>query len=226
MAQRMVLPLSLITMLILGVLFWMYPQLDIDFSRRFIQDSGHFISIHQPFLNAFHHLMQVILPLVSSGLIVTAIAAVWNQWLKARMPSKASFYLLLCILIGPGLVVNATMKGQWGRPRPYHTTVFGGHAQFQPAWVKSDQCQRNCSFVCGDASVGFVGFALLPLVAARRRRQVIWGSITLGGCIGLTRIMVGAHFLSDVIFSGFLTYFSCACVASLMGYRSFCRQID
>lgn len=196
-------------MCLLGVLFWQFPQIDISFSRLFIQSNGHFFSDHAPFFFFMRHLMQVILPICVLVLAILAVAARWSDRIRQFLPTRASLYLILCILIGPGLVVNWGMKEHWGRPRPAHTLIFGGDKVFQPAWVMSNQCTANCAFVCGDASVGFVGLALVPLVRRRRRRTVILSALLAGSLIGLSRIAVGGHFLSDVMFSGFLTYFAC-----------------
>ncbi|HBH49073.1 MAG TPA: PAP2 family protein, partial [Bacteroidales bacterium] len=34
--------------------------------------------------------------------------------------------MILTIVLGPGLLVNATFKDNWGRPRPNEIVEFGG----------------------------------------------------------------------------------------------------
>lgn len=69
------------------------------------------------------------------------------------------------------------------------------------------QCQRNCAFACGDASVGF--FFLAPaFILAKRRRAWLAVGLAAGGLLGLMRLAQGGHFLSDVIFSFYIVYFS------------------
>jgi hypothetical protein len=57
--------------------------------------------------------------------------------------------------VGPGLTANLVLKENWGRPRPNSVEQFAGNAPFQPWWRPSQSCQRNCSFVSGEASQAF-----------------------------------------------------------------------
>jgi lipid A 4'-phosphatase len=79
--------------------------------------------------------------------------------------------------------------------------------------VKSDQCDRNCAFTSGHAAAGF-SFIALYFVA--RSPLWLWLSLACGGLIGWTRVAVGAHFLSDVVFSFFLVYLISAAVAWIL----------
>ena len=68
-------------------------------------------------------------------------------------------YTILGIIIGPivgsGIIANWYFKDQWGRARPVHITEFGGDKIFTRAFVKSDQCERNCSWISGESSAAF-----------------------------------------------------------------------
>jgi len=111
--------------------------------------------------------------------------------------------LLVVLAIGPGLVVNGILKEHWGRARPRDVTEFGGDRRFTPAFVISDQCERNCSFTAGHPSAGFALAALGYAYASRRKRwQVIAAATGFGLIVGLARVAAGGHFLSDVLFSG------------------------
>ena len=57
----------------------------------------------------------------------------------------------------------------------------------------------NCSFVSGDAAVGF---SLIALYFVTKNKMFFYLSVTAGCSMGLIRILAGAHFLSDIIFSG------------------------
>ena len=61
------------------------------------------------------------------------------------------FFLLLQGL-GPGLLANAVLKDNWGRARPSQVTEFGGTKRHDPPLLPTDQCDRNCSFVGGEAA--------------------------------------------------------------------------
>jgi lipid A 4'-phosphatase len=113
--------------------------------------------------------------------------------------------LLIVLAIGPGLIVNGILKEHWGRARPRDVTQFGGTRSFTPALVIADQCERNCSFSAGHPSAGFALAALgYAYLSRRRRRGAILAATGFGLLIGFARVAAGAHFLSDVLFSGLI----------------------
>lgn len=141
------------------------------------------------------------------------------SWLPAmRTPlgrrRKALLYLLTALVLGPGLIVNTVLKDHWGRPRPVHLAQFGGHSSFTPALAYSTQCPRNCSFPSGHAGAAF--FPMAAYWLTRQRRWLVLGIIG-GLVVGYTRMAMGAHFLSDVIFSGLVVHFSCRWLAACFG---------
>ena len=130
-------------------------------------------------------------------------------------------YVLVCLLVGPGLLANVVLKDHWGRARPSQVTEFGGTRTFTPALSLSDQCPRNCSFVSGEASLGFWWLAFGFLAApGRRRRLVVAAGLGMGTFMGVLRVAGGGHFLSDAIFAGLLTITVCAILAELMAIQA------
>lgn len=125
-----------------------------------------------------------------------------------RPSLKLLSFPLLVFIVGTGLIVNGVFKSFWNRPRPRETQLFTGSLQFVPPFVfcPNRPIRKNASFPSGEASVGFAFFGFLPLF--RRRRSVLLISIIFGCAIGLIRIVQGAHFLSDVFFSGFFLYYT------------------
>jgi membrane-associated phospholipid phosphatase len=131
------------------------------------------------------------------------------------------FYVLICLLVGPGLLVNVVLKDHWGRARPSQVTEFGGTRTFTPALSLSDQCPRNCSFVSGEVSLGFWWLSFAFAVPPGRRRQLLVGAaLAMGAFIGGLRVAGGGHFLSDAIFSGLMTITVCAVLGELMGVQA------
>ncbi|HYB11688.1 MAG TPA: phosphatase PAP2 family protein [Alphaproteobacteria bacterium] len=112
-------------------------------------------------------------------------------------------YLMAVFILGPGLLVNSILKEDWGRARPSQIVEFGGEKHYTPPLEIADQCQHNCSFVSGEASLGFA-FSAFGFVATdpRRRRLGLAAGIVLGSAFGFLRIAQGGHFLSDVYFAG------------------------
>ncbi len=189
----------LISALALAGLFLAFPGLDLLAAGLFHDPLRGFAGRGVPLLEWLHDQVGVLawsacLALLA-GLALASRSARAATWLPRR---RVMAYLALVLLLGPGLTVNVLFKDQWGRARPSQVTEFGGDGRFTPAWVVSDQCHHNCSFVCGDASVGFS--LLAGAFLARRRRWFVLGLLA-GGGLGLMRMAQGGHFLSDVVFS-------------------------
>jgi lipid A 4'-phosphatase len=121
-------------------------------------------------------------------------------------------YVMLVLALGPGLIVNTTLKDNFGRARPRDIAEFGGMKQFTPAFVMSRECNKNCSFSSGDSAAGFVAIALA--LALRRRRSTMMAAFAFGALISLGRIASGAHFFSDTVVSFFVVLI----VADVLNY--------
>ncbi len=190
-----------------ALLFLAFPSLDIAASGLFFRPDQGFILLHEPILGALRRNLEV--PLAVFFALGLAYLA-WTTWRGAPAwlgdRRRQVIYLMLVLILGPALLVNGVFKDHWGRARPMDVHVFNGPDRFTPAWVISDQCDRNCSFVCGDASVGFALVALGFI--SRRPRRWLAAGIAAGGLLGLMRIGQGGHFLSDVVFSFYAVYLS------------------
>jgi lipid A 4'-phosphatase len=67
----------------------------------------------------------------------------------------------------------------------------------------------------GHAAMGFFPMAL-AWVCRRQRRLWTAAGLTIGGLVGLGRILQGGHFLSDVLMSAAVVWLVCECLARLM----------
>ena len=99
------------------------------------------------------------------------------------------------------VVINLLLKNLWGRARPGDILQFGGSEIFTPWYKISNSCYTNCSFVSGDASVGF---AFIVLYFLTKKIIFLYASLIFGFVLGFIRIIAGGHFLSDVVFSGLI----------------------
>jgi lipid A 4'-phosphatase len=194
---------------LLAALFFFFPVIDLWAAAQFYHpDQGFFIA------NTSSNKILPFLPwavkiFVTACWLLIGLNLVRSHYLGKKRPVVASnrvvLFLLFTLGIGPGLLVNAILKDHCGRARPFQVTEFGGNRHFTPAFVISDQCKTNCSFVSGDASLGYFGLAFF-FVARRRRTLIASAAVLAGTLIGLVRMAQGAHFLSDVIFSGVFTF--------------------
>jgi len=187
--------------------FLVFSQVDlITSSALYDPQSGFVLSGNVLFDTVRQYLGVLILALLAGPALIWLLSLRspnQEKW-KARRP--AALFLVLSLLLGPGLMVNTVFKDQWGRARPSKVENFGGQAHFTSAWVISDQCNKNCSFVCGDASVGY-GLMALAFVSRRPRTWLTIGFVA-GSALGLMRMGQGGHFFSDVVFSFYVVYFT------------------
>ncbi len=120
-----------------------------------------------------------------------------------RASRRFTLYFVLAVIVGPGLLVNTLGKGELDRPRPRSTSAFGGEQLFQRLWHFPGNAHGS-SFPSGHASMGFAWLAPAIYLRARRPRVSRWlvgTALVHGAALGLARMAVGAHFLSDVCWS-------------------------
>jgi membrane-associated PAP2 superfamily phosphatase len=141
--------------------------------------------------------------LMATGAALILVGSfVRHAWTSYR---RHCLILVLAVALGPGLVVNGILKPLWGRPRPRHIVEFGGSQSFR-AWWQPGGPGVGKSFPSGHASMGYVLVAGALLIPKRRLRLLVFtGGLGYGTLLGLTRIIQGGHFASDVVWSGTLT---------------------
>lgn len=125
---------------------------------------------------------------------------------------KIALIILLSLLLGPGLLVNAAFKDHWGRPRPYQVLRDG--KVYAPVWQHDFNQVNDNSFPSGHASIGF--FLGVPFLAYKRRKTAIIVGLIGGGLIGVVRIIQGGHYLSDVVFCGFFVWLAAELVVYMV----------
>ena len=140
--------------------------------------------------------------IISMGLLITFGLSYVLPKLKTTRKSLA--YLLLVILIGPGLLINLVFKDHWGRPRPVHITEFGGQYNYTPPLKIGNTPDK--SFPCGHCSVGFMFFALYFL-SRKHKRYYLALTLAISLALAVARLAAGGHFLSDILWSGYLVFF-------------------
>lgn len=186
------------------VLFVSWPELDLITTGWFYSAEEGFLYNHSWPVLFFYRVFAVLhIPM----LLLFIGAGLWmkfRHWAPTWYRKKTLTFLLLSLLLGPGLLVNTVLKdNSIGRARPVHVEPFGGHKTFTPAFAYSGQCERNCSFVSGHASLGFYFIALGWILSSRR-----WfmAGLAVGVMVGLGRIIQGGHFFSDVTFAFWAVY--------------------
>ena len=74
---------------------------------------------------------------------------------------------------------------------------FGGEKEFTRAFLKTDQCKKNCSWISGESSAAF-SFLVGTLIL--KHPLFFFINLFFGLVVSFCRISMGGHFLSDNLF--------------------------
>lgn len=202
----------LIPVVLMALITFFTPQLDLSMARFFYQRSGdasgHFST------NAFYDFMfeyGIIPAWLTVGLALGVLLFSYFRptWKKYRSPA---LLLILTLAIGGGFITHVLLKDEWGRPRPRQVTEFGGTQAFRPFYQPNffNQPEPSKSFPCGHCSMGFFFFSVALLGRRLGNSSLYWSgwalAIVLGVALGVTRIAQGGHFFSDVLMSALIMW--------------------
>lgn len=130
---------------------------------------------------------------------------------------KSAIFIILLVVIGPGLIVNLALKDNTGRPRPRDVRAFGGSSQFTK--VLDPGGSEGQSFPSGHASMGFFlaapYFILRKTIPGWAHAWLLFG-LAYGCTMGIVRMAQGAHFASDVIWSWGIVHLCGLILANLL----------
>jgi membrane-associated PAP2 superfamily phosphatase len=189
----------------LTTIFW-FTNADIELQRPFyLAEKGWYLAKTNPWYFLYRYGMYPAIILVLSAALIFVSSLVSCKTLPYR---RIALFLILHMLLGPGLVVNAVFKDHWGRPRPTQIVDFGGQEQYLPPWKKGSLTEGK-SFPSGHASIGFFLFSPFFFLRKNTRRWAVlflFLGLSFGSLMGLARMIQGGHFASDVLWSGGFTY--------------------
>jgi lipid A 4'-phosphatase len=185
-----------------ALVFAALPAADLAASRVFFGSDKRFIADQVAWVEgvrwAFLVLFWTCVVAAIWGLVAASIEK--RNWLG--LSARHWLFVAICLGVGPGLVANSLLKDQWGRARPREIVEFGGQRTFTRPLVPTNQCERNCSFVSGEASSAFAPFYTAALAFPQWGLALITAGTVAGLAAGVVRIAQGGHFLSDIIFAG------------------------
>ncbi len=209
-----------------GVVFGLWPQLDIAISRLFFNETYRVFPVQYSLVARYLRDMfiYVVAALAAPAFIALALKLILPRR-RMLIAARAAVFLVATLALGPGLVTNVILKDNWSRPRPPTVTEFYGPEQFVPWWDPRGTCDRNCSFVAGEGAGGFWTIAPAALAPPLWRPIAYATALLFGSAAGLLRLSGGAHFFSDVVFSGVFTFLVIWAVHGLI-YRWRTRLTD
>src|SRR6185437_11604183 len=179
--------IALVIAAVAGVIFALFPEIELQIARPFyeIVDANHNVfslRFYEPFARVRDGALWLSALLVAPAVAALLLKLIHPQG-KLLVPGRAIVFLVSTLILGPGLLVNVTLKDHWGRPRPIEVTQFEGTEHFVPWWDPRGDCPGNCSFVSGDVSTVAWTFAPAALVPPP------WGALAYAGAFALTLFM-------------------------------------
>ena len=194
--------------LIIGLLFGIYPELDLKLAALFYDPATATFPLKQNGLAAFARDAAM---WIAWALALPALFAIVAKLLRPDrrmlMPGRAAMFLLLTILLSAIVLSNLTFKSHWGRPRPVVVTEFNGPWQFVPWWDPRGECGRNCSFFSGEGATAFWTYAPAALTPPTWRPVAYVAATLFGAVTSGLRMAFGGHFFTDVAISGLVSFF-------------------
>jgi lipid A 4'-phosphatase len=192
---------------VIGLLFGIYPELDLKLAALFYDPAIKFFPLK---LNAIAAVVRDGMMWIAWGLALPSIVAVVIKLVRPDRPllisGRAIVFLLFTLTLSAGVLTNLTFKSYWGRPRPVVVTQFNGDLPFVPWWDPRGGCGRNCSFFSGEGATAFWTFAPAALTPPAWR-PLAYAAATLFGIItSVLRMAFGGHFFTDVAAAGLVTF--------------------
>ena len=193
--------------LVVGLLFGIYPELDLQLAGLFYDPSNKSFPLKFNALAAFARDAAM---WIAWGLALPAIVALVVKLARPDKPllisGRAVVFLLVTLTLSAGVLTNLTFKSYWGRPRPVVVTQFNGPQEFVPWWDPRGSCGRNCSFFSGEGATAFWAYAPAALTPPAWRPLAFTAATMFGVITSLLRMAFGGHFFTDVAAAGLVTF--------------------
>lgn len=209
------------------------PMADLWVSQHYWRAGEGFFGAHIPWVRLSYlyvpNMGRAFLVLAALFLLVSPGLTWWSHTKAGTRGAKllkhialwrrTAVALLLVGGISSGLLINVSLKGYVGRPRPVQTVDFGGTQSYLPPFTWGTDPVHNKSFTSGHAATGFSLMALGLCASPAWRRRWFFAGLLAGSVVGLGRIMQGGHYLSDIVFSFYVVWLTCELVA--YGFRRY-----
>jgi lipid A 4'-phosphatase len=199
--------IALALALVIGLLFGIYPELDLKLAALFYDPATHSFPLKANWLAA---LARDGAMWIAWGLALPSVVALIVKFIRPDRPllisGRTVAFLLLTLSLSAGVLTNFTFKSYWGRPRPIAVTALGGDMPFVPWWDPRGRCGRNCSFFSGEGATAFWTIAPAALTPPVVRPFAYAAAILFGLTTSVLRMAFGGHFFTDVSAAGLVTF--------------------
>src|SRR6202022_38646 len=193
--------------LVVGLLFGIYPELDLKLAALFYDPATRSFPLK---LDTLAVIARDGAMWISWGLALPAIIALVIKLARPDRPllmsGRAIIFLLVTLMLSACVLTNLTFKSYWGRPRPVVVTQFNGDLPFVPWWDPRGGCGRNCSFFSGEGATAFWTYAPAALTPPAWRPLAYAAATLFGVTTSGLRMAFGGHFFTDVATAGLVTF--------------------
>jgi lipid A 4'-phosphatase len=194
--------------LLIGLLFGIYPELDLKLAALFYDPATQSFPLK---LDALASFARDAAMWIAWAFALPAIVAVVVKLVRPDrpmlIPARTATFLLVTIILSAGILTNLTFKSYWGRPRPVVVTQFNGEQEFVPWWDPRGTCARNCSFFSGEGATAFWTYAPAALTPPAWRPLAYAAATLFGIATSVLRMAFGGHFFTDVAAAGLVSFF-------------------
>jgi membrane-associated PAP2 superfamily phosphatase len=199
--------IALALSLFVGLLFGIYPELDLKLAALFYDGANKSFPLKFNTLAAFARDAAM---WIAWGLAAPSILALVVKLARPDkpllIPGRTVVFLLVTLTLSAGVLTNLTFKSYWGRPRPVVVTQFNGAQEFVPWWDPRGSCGRNCSFFSGEGATAFWTYAPAALTPPAWRPLAYAAATVFGVTTSVLRMAFGGHFFTDVAAAGLVTF--------------------
>ena len=197
--------------LVIGIVFAIYPELDLKLSALFYDASARSFPLKDDALAAFARdgAMWIVW-----GIALPSILALLFKLVRPVRPlllsGRAIVFLLVTFALSSGVLANLAFKSHWGRPRPVVVRQFDNGKftplDFMPWWDPRGECAHNCSFFSGEGSAAFWTMAPAALTPPAWRPLAFGAAALFGLLTSVLRMAFGGHFFTDIAAAGVVTF--------------------
>jgi lipid A 4'-phosphatase len=117
--------------LVVGLVFGIYPELDLRLAALFYDAATKSFPLK---LNTLAAVARDGAMWIAWGIALPFIVALAIKLVRPDRPlllsGRAIVFLLVTLILAAGILTNLTFKSHWGRPRPVVVTQFNGDMQF------------------------------------------------------------------------------------------------
>ena len=193
--------------LVIGLLFGIFPELDLKLAALFYDPATKSFPLKQSWIAGIARDAAM---WIAWALALPSLAAIVVKLVRPDLPmfirARTAVFLLSTILLSAVVLTNLTFKTYWGRPRPVVVTQFNGPQEFVPYWDPRGTCGRNCSFFSGEGATAFWAYAPAALTPPAWRPLAYVAATLFGITTSVLRMAFGGHFFTDVAAAGLVSF--------------------